>query len=95
MLSISLAQKISAAPNVLAQELGGDSVLLNLQTEQYFGLDDVGTRMWETLTEQDSIQAAIDRLSGEYDVSPEQLQQDVINLIQELLTNGLVEVTGS
>ena len=95
MLQFSLDRKISAAPNVMAQDLAGESVLLNLQTEEYFGLDDVGTRIWQTLIEKDSIQAAIDVLQAEYDVEPEQLQQDVETLIEELLAHGLVEVSDS
>lgn len=95
MVQISLARKISARPTVIAQDLAGESVLLDLETEQYFGLDDVGTRIWQTLTEKDSIQSAIAALLEEYDVEPEQLQQDVKNLIQELLANGLVEISDS
>jgi len=41
MSQISLDRKISAAPNVMAQDLAGESVLLDMQSEQYFGLDDV------------------------------------------------------
>ncbi|MEB3826594.1 PqqD family protein [Phormidium sp. CCY1219] len=95
MSPLSLERKISAADNVIAQDLAGESVLLDLQTEQYFGLDDVGTRIWQTLTEKDSIQSAIAALLEEYDVEPEQLRQDVENLIQELLANGLVEISDS
>lgn len=95
MLQFSLDRKISAAPNVLAQDLSGESVLLNLQMEEYFGLDDVGTRIWQTLTEKDSIHTAINALLLEYKVEPEQLRQDVENLIAELLANGLVEVRDS
>ncbi|MEO1558406.1 MAG: PqqD family protein, partial [Cyanobacteria bacterium J06632_19] len=91
----SLEQKISTAPNVLAQDLAGQSVLLNIQTEQYFSLDDVGTRMWQTLIDKDSIQSAIDALQVEYQVEPELLQKDVKNLIEELLANELVEVSNS
>jgi hypothetical protein len=88
-------QKVSVAPNVLVQDLAGESVLLNLQTEQYFGLDDVGSRIWQVLTERESVGKAIDALGAEYDVEPEQLQQDVENLIEDLLAHGLVEVAGS
>ncbi|WP_254565614.1 PqqD family protein [Oscillatoria sp. HE19RPO] len=95
MSQISLNQKISARPTVIAQDLAGESVLLDLQTEQYFGLDDVGTRIWQTLTAKDSIQSAIAALREEYDVEPEQLRQDVENLIQELLANELVEISDS
>lgn len=95
MSPIPLNQKISAASNVMAQDLAGESVLLDLKSEQYFGLDDVGTRMWQLLVEKDSIQTAIDSLQGEYDVEPAQLQQDVETLISELLANGLVEISDS
>jgi hypothetical protein len=95
MSPISLNQQISAKPTVIAQDLAGESVLLDLQTEQYFGLDDVGTRIWQTLTAKDSIQSAIAALREEYDVEPEQLRQDVENLIQELLANELVEISDS
>lgn len=95
MLQFSLEQKISTAPNVLAQDLAGESVLLNIQTEQYFSLDDIGTQMWQTLIEKDSIQTAIDALQVEYNVEPELLQKDVKNLIEELLANELVEVSNS
>ena len=79
----------------MVQDWAGESVLLNLQRSEYYGLDDVGTRIWQTLTEKDSIQAAIDALVVEYKVDPEQLRQDVENLIAELLANGLVEVSDS
>ena len=79
----------------MAQDLAGESVLLNLETEEYFGLDEVGTRIWQTLAEKDSIQTALDSLLAEYDVEPEQLQQDVETLIKELLAHGLVEVSDS
>jgi hypothetical protein len=95
LLKFQSHQKVSVAPNVLVQDLAGESVLLNLQTEQYFGLDDVGTRIWQALTERESVGKAIDALGAEYDVEPEQLQQDVENLIEDLLAHGLVEVTGS
>ncbi|AFY57877.1 Coenzyme PQQ synthesis protein D (PqqD) [Rivularia sp. PCC 7116] len=95
MSQFSLEQKILTAPNVLAQDLAGESVLLNIKTEQYFSLDDIGTRMWQTLIEKDSIQSAIDALQVEYQVEPELLQKDVKNLIEELLANELVEVSNS
>jgi len=75
---------------VLARELEGESVLLNLDTERYYGLDQVGTRMWNVMTQSDSLQVAFDILVEEYDVDPETLRQDMTNLVQELLSNGLL-----
>ncbi len=93
MMKFSLEQKISAAPNVFAQDLAGESILLHLETEQYFGLDDVGTQIWQSLVDNNSIQNAINALLTEYDVEPTKLHQDVENLVEELLANELVEVS--
>ena len=95
MSSLSLSQNASPTSNILSSELGEESVLLNLQTEEYFGLDDIGTRMWQMLIEKDSIQAAIDALLVEYKVEPNQLQQDIKNLVEELVDHGLLELSGS
>jgi len=73
------------------RELDGEAVLLNLQNEMYYGLDEVGTRMWQLLTTSDSVQAAMDTMLEEFDVSPETLEQDLSKMIQELQEHGLVE----
>ena len=93
LLKLSLTRKISVPQDILVQDLGGESVILNLQDEQYFGLDDVGTYMWQTLIDAESIQAAYDMLLAEYSVEPEQLHQDLEQLIEQLVEHGLVEVT--
>ncbi len=92
---LPLNQKVSAAQNALVQNLEGESIVLNLQTEKYFSLDDIGTRICQVLIEKDSIQTAIDTLFAEYDIEPERLQQDVEKLIEELLKHGLVEVNSA
>lgn len=83
---------VRTSPNVLMQELKGESVLLNLQTERYFGLDDVGTRMWEVLSKSESLKQARDTLLNEYDVDPKQLENDLRTLVEKLSKNGLIEV---
>jgi hypothetical protein len=79
--------------DVLVQPLGQESVLLNLDSEQYFGLDDVGTAMLQCLQESPSIQAALEALLMKYDVESGQLQHDLLELIQKLEAHGLVQVT--
>jgi len=85
---------VSVPPDILISELSGESVILNLKSECYFGLDEMGTRMWTALTTAESVQAAYERLLAEYDVSEEQLKQDLIDLVGKLTEQGLVEVTG-
>jgi hypothetical protein len=73
------------------RELDGEAVLLNLQNEMYYGLDEVGTRMWQLLTTSDSVQAAMDTMLEEFDVTPETLEQDLTKMINELQEQGLLE----
>jgi hypothetical protein len=93
MSPITLNQKISVPEDVLVQVLDGESVLLNLQNEQYYGLDDIGTRMWEVLAESQSIEEAYRVLLAEYQVEPQQLQQDLQVLLEKLVEHGLVELS--
>ncbi len=46
---VDFASRVAAPRHVLVRALDRESVLLNLETERYFGLDEVGTRMWQLL----------------------------------------------
>jgi hypothetical protein len=83
---------LSVPEHVLVRDLDGESVVLSLETEKYFGLDEVGTRMWTLLTRADTIQSAYDSLLAEYDVDPDQLRADIERLIGELSEQGLLVV---
>jgi hypothetical protein len=85
-------KRVRVAPDVLANVIDGETVLLNLKSESYFGLDEVGTRMWESLTTAGSIQAACEALLSEYDVEGGRLQQDVEALLEQLVEHGLVDL---
>jgi hypothetical protein len=89
---IAFESRVRVPSDVLLSELDGESVLLNLKTETYFGLDEVGTRMWSALTRANSIQAACDVLQADYDVDAERLREDLAALVEKLFENGLLEV---
>jgi len=77
----------------LISRLQEESVLLNLDNESYYGLDDVGTRMLSVLNSSDSVQSAWLQLVDEYDVDREVLRDDLVSLVERLLEQGLVEVS--
>jgi hypothetical protein len=91
-VSISFASRIRAPEDVLASELDGEAVLLKLQSESYFGLDEIGTRMWQLLLSSDSVQAAYDALLTEFDVEPDVLRVSMTELLDNLLQQGLIEI---
>ncbi len=90
-LTIPFTTRVSVPAEVLFRQIESESVLLNLQNERYFGLDEVGTRMWTLLTTSDSIQAAYDALLGEYEVDAELLRRNLQDLLAKLVENGLLE----
>ncbi|MDB9313334.1 PqqD family protein [Spirulina sp. CS-785/01] len=92
MQPFELTDKVSLAEEVLLQELAGESVLLNLASESYFGLDDVGTRMLTVLQASESIQGAYEQLLMEYEVEAEPLKEDLLSFIEMLREHGLVVV---
>ena len=92
-MEISYDMRASVPADVLVQELQGESVLLNVHSGRYFGLDPVGTRMWAVLTSAGSLQAAYDTLFAEYDVEGERLERDLRGLVEKLVEHGLLEVT--
>lgn len=92
-MGINFAMRVSVPEDVLIRELDGESVILNLKSERYFGLDEVGTRMWEVLSSSKTIADAYQTLLLEYDVVPEQLQIDLDNLLEQLIQNGLINVS--
>lgn len=93
ILTLSFAHSISVPAHTLMRELDGECVILNLESECYFGLDEVGTRMWMVLTASKSVQAAYEKLLDEYEVEPQRLQHDFRQLIEKLIGHGLVEIS--
>ncbi len=76
-MPISFDQNVRVTPDTLINIVGEESVLLNLKSESYYGLDEVGTRMWTALTTSDSIEAAYEMLLAEYHIGAEVLQTDL------------------
>lgn len=89
---VSFADRAAAPSHVLVRFLDRESVLLNLETEQYFGLDETGTRMWQLVTGSSSIDAAFRELLAEYDVEPELLRSNLMELLSRLVESGLLQV---
>ena len=92
-MNFSFTDRISVPDDVLVSGLQDESVILNLDSERYYGLDDVGTHMFSVLTSSNSIQAAYDELVKEYDVDRDILRKDLSSLVEKLLEQGLVKVT--
>ncbi len=91
-MDITLAHRATRSDDVLFQEVGGEAVLLDLASEQYFGLDPVGTRIWQLLEKAQPLQSVFETICAEFDAEPERIQGDLMVLMGQLATAGLVKV---
>lgn len=84
--------RIEVPRSVLTREIDGEMVLLDLASESYYGLDDVGTRIWAALVEHASLRGAREALIEEFEVDPEVLERDLVRLVGELKQHGLLAI---
>ena len=90
-----MTQKIEISSEVLTQEVGGETVILDLKSESYFGLDEVGTRIWQLLQEQEGVKTITATMLNEYDVEKEQLEKDIQNLLTQLDDAGIITLNSN
>jgi hypothetical protein len=88
-----LIVKVTISPDAVAKALGDETVILHLGTGTYFGLDPVGTRIWELLGEDKSPAEICEVMLSEYEVSREDLERDVGALIEDLLAKDLISAS--
>jgi len=91
-MTISFSDRVRVPDDVLISNLQEESVILNLDSERYYGLDDVGTRFLSVLNTSDSIEAAYEVLRDEYDVDAHNLRQDLIELVDALVKQGILSL---
>jgi precorrin-6B methylase 2 len=76
--------------SVLSRELAGETVLLNLESGVYYGLDAVGTRAWNLLAEERTLADVCTIMLKEFEVTHDTLQQDLTTLVRELCEKQLL-----
>ena len=91
MVEVTLDNRVAIPESVIAREVDGETVLLNLDTGIYFGLDAVGTAIWRAIQEDGRLLHAAEALEREYDVDPAAAREDLLRLIGEMLAKGLLQ----
>jgi Coenzyme PQQ synthesis protein D (PqqD) len=76
----------------VSSDLGGEVAILNLSAGMYYGLDDVGARIWDLVQEPRVVNHIQGTILEEYDVDPARGKRHVLALLQELANEGLIEV---
>jgi hypothetical protein len=95
MPQLSLDSAIRVHDEVVFRELDGEAVILNLETGVYFGLNRVGTRIWQLIEEHGELRRVLGAMQAEYNAASDVLERDLLRLTGELVDIGLCRVQQS
>lgn len=87
-----LAARVRLPQHVVHRGFVAETVVLNLRTGQYHGLNPTAGRMLDAINASSSISSAIPELAAEYGIDPEQIERDLLDLCQGLLDRDLIEI---
>lgn len=89
--TMNLNDTLSVSEEVVARDVGGEMVLLDLASGQYFGLDKVGGRTWELLSQRSyTIAELCDVVEAEFDAPRERIEEDLRALASQLAEQKLI-----
>jgi hypothetical protein len=89
---VTLDSHLRLSDKVLFTTVDQETVLLNSQTGKYFGLDETGTTFWNLLGKNIPPRLAFEMMLAEYEVTPQELEKDILDLIRQLEKHGLLEI---
>jgi hypothetical protein len=92
---LTIDQKLTPNPNVVRTTLAdGEVVFLHFETRRYFSLNETGSRIWELVEQDMTLEEIAEDLEHRFDVTLEDARRSVIQLAEQLAAEQLVEVTG-
>ena len=91
--AIRAGSTIAASKGAISATVEGEAVILDTESGIYYGLNPVGTRVWNLVQgEPLTFEQLCDRVTAEFDVDRDRCEHDLIELLGDLRSNGLVEV---
>ena len=93
--AISSGTVVVAADGVVARRVAERTVLMDALQGAYYGLDEIGARVWTDIEREISVREICDRLRADYEVEAERCEREVVRLLREMVDRGLVRIAGS
>ncbi len=90
MSSITLNTTIKRNPELASTDVDGEKVMMSIENGEYFGLDSVGSRVWELIENPIRVEELVNLLIDEFDVSKEQCEDDTLEFLNELMAKKLL-----
>ncbi len=90
--TIVLDTVISQTEEIITSDMGGEIVMMSLENSAYYGLDTIGTRIWQLIEQPMAVSSVCDTLQTEFEVEPDHCRQDVLELLNHLHKEKLIRV---
>ncbi|CEL25014.1 PqqD family peptide modification chaperone [Methanobacterium formicicum] len=92
MIELSRSSKIVVSKDVVSCDLGGETAILEMNEGVYYGLNEMGTVIWELIQKPITLQEIVNSIREEYEVDQKTCFDDLSELIEQMIKNKLVEV---
>ena len=89
---IDLESIVVVVPDQVSADLGREAVVLGLDKGVYYGLDELGSRIWELIAEPRTVAELRDAILAEYEVETDVCERDLVEFLGRLASEGLIEV---
>ncbi len=93
MTDVTLASIVCHAPNPVAADVAGETVLMSLERSRCYGLGEIGSEIWSKLSAPVRVTDLVDELSGRYEAPPGVIERDVLQLLTQLAEEGLINIS--
>ena len=90
MTEISKQTALRQNPNICSREFDGETVMMDEKLENYFGLDEIGTRIWQLLEQKRTIEQLCQQLVREYNVDFDQCHADIEPFLRQLIDDNML-----
>ncbi|MCC6975523.1 MAG: PqqD family protein [Anaerolineae bacterium] len=90
---LSLDSTIMISPDAVYSDIEDEVVILNPTNGEYYGLNPVGALVWKLAQSPVKVSAVRDAILDSFEVSPEECERDLLELLEDMAGQGLIEVT--
>lgn len=92
MAALTLSSIVSYPAHPVQADVAGETVLMSLERSRCYGLGEIGSAIWKSLSAPIRVADLVTKLNQEYEAAPGVIEHDVLDLLRELAEEGLIEV---
>ncbi len=87
---ITMESVIRRIDDIVTSEIDGEVVMMSIEKGEYYGLDLIGSDIWERMETRVKVTELIELLLEKYDVDQETCQKDVLGFLNELNAEKII-----